>query len=141
LSSKLILSLDKDKLDVSKIHDYISNKSYWGKGRTLEQVNTSIDNTICFGVYLNGEQVAFARVASDTVVFAYLLDVIVFEEHQGKGVGKFLMDAILKHHEFNTVSWLLRTSDAQGLYEKFGFSTIENPTSYMRKPSITDIII
>lgn len=141
MSSKLILSLDKDKLDVSKIHDYISNKSYWGKGRTLEQVNTSIDNTICFGVYLNGEQVAFARVASDTVVFAYLLDVIVFEEHQGKGVGKFLMDAILKHHEFNTVSWLLRTSDAQGLYEKFGFSTIENPTSYMRKPSITDIII
>ena len=51
------------------------------------------------------------------------------------------MDAILKYHEFETVSWLLRTSDAQGLYEKFGFSTIDNPISYMKKLAITDIII
>jgi len=140
LYSNLIISLDKDKLDVNKVHDYITNKSYWGKGRTFDQVTTSIDKTICFGVYLNGEQVAFARVASDTVVFAYLLDVIVFEEYQGKGIGKFLMEAILKHHEFNTVSWLLRTSDAQSLYEKFGFTTIDDPTGYMRKLAITDII-
>mgnify|MGYP003866142921 CR=1 FL=1 len=141
LNGNLIISLDKNKLDVIKIHDYISNRSYWGKGRTLEQVNTSIDKSICFGAYINNEQVAFARVASDTVVFAYLLDVIVFEEHQGKGFGKLLMDSILKHREFETVSWFLRTSDAQGLYEKFGFSTIDNPESYMKKASVTDIML
>jgi ribosomal protein S18 acetylase RimI-like enzyme len=141
LSYKLVLSLDKDMLDINKIHHYIANKSYWGKGRTLEQVKTSIDKTICFGVYLHDEQVAFARVSSDTVVFAYLLDVIVFEEHQGKGIGKYLLDEVLNHHEFKTVSWLLRTSDAQGLYEKFGFSSIDTPKSYMKKSSSTDINI
>ncbi len=48
------------------------------------------------------------------------------------------MEAILKHSEFKTVSWLLHTNDAQSLYEKFGFSTIENPGNYMRKPVATD---
>ena len=94
LNSSPTISLEKDKLDVKRIHDYISNTSYWGKGRTLEQVMTSIDKSICFGLYLNNEQIAFARVISDNVTFAYLLDVIVFESYQGKGYGKLLMNAI-----------------------------------------------
>ena len=135
LSRNLIISRDKSKLDVIQIHDYISNISYWGKERTLEQVELSIDKSVCFGVYLNNEQVAFARVVSDTVAFAYLLDGIIFDKHQGKGFGKLLIGTILNYREFKTVNWLLRTSDAKGLYEKFGFTEINNPTGYMRKPA------
>lgn len=135
LNNRPLVSLDKEKLDVGRIHDFLSNKSYWAKGRTLEQVRVSIDKSICFGVYLKGEHVAFARVVSDTVAFAYLLDVIVFEEHQGQGFGSLLVDTIMKHHEFKTVSWLLRTIDAQGLYQKFGFAIVDSLDNCMRRPA------
>ena len=54
---------------------YLCNHSYWAKGRTLEQVKTSIKHSICFGVYVNGHQAGFARVVTDTVTFAYLVSI------------------------------------------------------------------
>ncbi|WP_240479494.1 GNAT family N-acetyltransferase [Pseudoalteromonas rubra] len=136
MSNSRVVSLDKSKLDVVKIHDYISNRSYWGKGRTIEQTKASIESSICFGIYINGEQVAFARVVSDTVTFAYLMDVIVFEKYQGNGIGTQLMEAVLNYPDLKSVNWLLNTSGAHGLYEKFGFSKVKEPTNYMSKATI-----
>jgi hypothetical protein len=48
----LIVSTDKNKLDVKLIHNFLFN-SYWGEGRTIEQVQTTLDNSICFGLFLN----------------------------------------------------------------------------------------
>ena len=129
------VSTDKSLLNVDKIHHYLSNESYWAKGRSLSQVITSIDNSRCFDVYDNKEQLAFARVVTDTVSFAYLLDVFVFEAYQNTGVGKLLLKAIFNHHELQNLNWLLRTYDTQGLYEKYGFKTIDNLSSYMKKLS------
>ncbi len=127
------VSTDKNKLDIVRIHNYISNLSYWGIGRTMEQVKTTVDQSICFGVYVNDEQVAFARVVTDTISFAYLLDVIVFPKYRKCGYSKLLMQSIMEHDNLQTVSWLLCTDDAQELYEKFGFATIETPENFMRK--------
>jgi GNAT superfamily N-acetyltransferase len=135
MHNKYQISTDKNLLNIAEIHHYLSNDSYWAKGRSLEQVISSIDNSLCFGVYYNNEQVAFARVLTDTVIFAYLLDVFVFEDFQNKGVSKLLLPAILNHPDLQSVNWLLRTYDAQGLYKKYGFETIDNPASYMKKLS------
>ena len=45
------ISNDKTLLDVPLIHDYLSNRSYWGKGRTLETVETSTTHSLSFGVF------------------------------------------------------------------------------------------
>ena len=132
------ISTDKDKLDVNFIHQYLSKKSYWAKGRRLELVEKSIENSLCFGVYdANEVQVAFARIATDYVVFAWLMDVFVIEKHQGKGIGKLIMDAIVNHEALTKVNGIgLRTNDAHALYEKFGFEKIENAETWMlRKKS------
>jgi GNAT superfamily N-acetyltransferase len=133
MHNKYQISTDKKRLHLTKIHDYLSNVSYWAKNRTLEQVIASIEHSLCFGVFYKNEQVAFARVVTDTVSFAYLLDVFVFEEFQNKGVGTLLLNEIFSRTDLQSVNWLLRTSDAQGLYEKYGFNSIDNPASYMKK--------
>lgn len=48
---KYTISTEKSKLAVEAIHDYLCRKSYWAKGRSLESVKKSIDNSICFGLY------------------------------------------------------------------------------------------
>ena len=86
-------------------------------------VEKSIANSLCFGVYFEGNQVGFARLATDKATFAYLADVFILDEHRGKGLSKWLMATIHAHPELQGLRrWLLGTRDAHGLYEQFGWT-------------------
>ncbi len=128
------ISTDKSKLNVEAIHDYLCNKSYWANGRSLEAVKKSIDNSICFGLYdSKGNTLGFARVVTDKVVYAYLMDLFIFDEFQGKGLGTKLVKHILEQKDFQVRLWFLATKSAHGLYKKFGFSTVADPEKLMFK--------
>ncbi len=130
---EIIISTDKEKLDVGFIHQFISN-TYWAKGRTVEEMKTCIDHSLCFGVFLNGQQIGFARVVSDFFQFAYLMDVFITEEHRGKGYSKKIMDAILNHEVLKHIKiWRLATRDAHNLYRQFGFTALANPENLMER--------
>ena len=124
---------DKARMDIAVIHDYISNRSYWGAGRTVAQVTTTIEESICFGIFIDGQQAGFTRVVSDTVCFAYVLDLFILEAYRGQGLSSLLIESMLAHEALQTVKWLLSTNDAHGLYEKYGFANVEDPNHYMRK--------
>ena len=128
------VSDDPSKLDVPLIHDYLCNRSYWGRGRTLKQVKESIDNSICFGAYADSQFAGFTRVVTDKVAFAYVLDLFVLEEFREQGISRKLVEAMLEHPELQTVNWLLGTNDAHGLYEKYGFKVVNDPHRLMRRP-------
>lgn len=131
--SEFSISTDKSKLDLFAIHDYLSNKSYWAKGRSLETIKISIENSIAFGMYdSKGKQVGFARVATDMAVFAYLMDVYILDEYQGNGLGKQLMSYIVNYPSLLGLRrFMLGTKDAHGLYEKYGFKVAAQPGNIM----------
>jgi GNAT superfamily N-acetyltransferase len=91
------ISTDQRRLDVAMIHAFLANESYWVPGISRTSVEKCINHSLCFGVYADGRQIAFARVATDYVRFAHLLDVFVLEEFRGRGIGKLLMTNILSH--------------------------------------------
>jgi GNAT superfamily N-acetyltransferase len=129
----IIISTDKAKLDLPLIHAYLSQTSYWAKGRSLEEVVCSIENSLCFGAYTHeGRQVGFARVVTDGVVFAWLMDVFVTEGARGKGIGKMLLAHLLDHELIRKANGIgLRTRDAHGLYRQFGFGGIPDADGWM----------
>jgi GNAT superfamily N-acetyltransferase len=87
---------------------------------------------MCFGVFVDGAQVGFARVVTDYVRFAHLLDVFVIPEYRGRGLSKLLMSAILAHASLRTITkYTLGTADAHGLYRQFGFGAPLNPERQM----------
>lgn len=131
---KTFISTDKSKLDVKAIHDYLCNTSYWAKGRSLERVKKSIDNSLCFGLYdSENNMIGFARVLTDQVVFSYLMDLFIFDKYQGNGLGTKFVKHITEHPDCQTRLWFLGTQDAQGLYEKFGFFPLPDPNRFMLK--------
>jgi GNAT superfamily N-acetyltransferase len=80
---------------------------------------------LCFGVYTAGRQIGFGRVITDCAVFGYLSDVFVLPEFRGRGVGKYLVKAMLEHPDVRGLKLiLLRTRDAHGLYAQFGFTPL-----------------
>ena len=126
------ISTDKDKLQLNVIHRYLSEESYWAKHIPLETVARSIENSFCFGIYFNNEQIGFARVITDFAIFAYLADVFVLEAHRGKGLSKSLMQYIMSHPKLQGLRvFALKTKDAHGLYKQFGFNVSANPENSM----------
>ncbi len=121
----VLISSDKNLLDIQFIHHYLSKESYWAKGIPLTTVETAIENSICFGIYRSNNQIGFARVVTDKASFAYLADVFILKEQQGNGFAKHLMNTIHSHPELLGLRrWYLTTRDAHGLYAQFGWHPI-----------------
>jgi GNAT superfamily N-acetyltransferase len=135
MTDNFVISTDKSRLDVQAIHSYLSERSYWAKGRSLETVQKSIDKSLCFGIYDQSRQfVGFARVVTDSAIFAYIMDVFILEDYRGKGLGKRLIEYILDFPELNNLArWHLVTDDAHGFYKKCGFSGLAAPEKHMEK--------
>ena len=130
-----LITTDRSRLDVPLIHNFLSEESYWALGRSVEVVRRTIDNSLCFGVYKENEQVAFARVVTDFATFAWLADVFVVPEHRGQGLAKWLMEVILAHPDLQGFRrWVLATKDAQSLYAQFGFIPLHRPERWMERP-------
>lgn len=81
------VSTNKSRLDVPFIQNFLKD-IYWAAGRTIEEVQTTIDASVCFGLYLDQKQIGFARVITDYVVFAYVMDVFVDANYRGNGDRK-----------------------------------------------------
>lgn len=127
------VSTDKSKLDVQFIQNFLKDV-YWAAGRTLEDVQTTIDSSFCFGIYLNDDQIGFCRVITDYVVFAYVMDVFIAKNHRGKGYSSILVNAMMTEPKLQEVKiWRLATSDAHFLYQKFGFKNLAHPEKMMEK--------
>jgi GNAT superfamily N-acetyltransferase len=126
------VSTDKERLDVEMIHAFLANESYWVPGISRANVEKSIRHSLCFGAYTAGRQIGFARIVTDYVRFAHLMDVFVLPEYRGFGISKLLMENILSHPELRTiVRYTLGTQDAHGLYAQFGFGASANPERQM----------
>ncbi|MEH7491565.1 GNAT family N-acetyltransferase [Neobacillus niacini] len=135
------ISTDKQYLDTDLIHHFLSADSYWAKGITIEKVKKSIEkSSICFGMYegdpAKGEakQIGFVRAVTDFVRFAWIMDVFVLPEYRGVGLSKWMMETMVEQSELKDVrKMMLCTYDAHGLYEQYGFQTLDDPEIFMQR--------
>lgn len=133
MNENILISTTPSKLNVRLINDFIAT-SYWGKGRTMEQTKKTIKNSLNFGVHKKGEQIGYARVVTDYAIFAYLADVFIIPAERGNGYSKELIEHIITHPKLKDIkNWKLATSDAHGLYQKYGFNVLENPQKIMER--------
>ncbi len=119
------ISTNPDLLDITAIHQYLSQDSYWAQNIPLAMVQKSIKHSLCFGMYDGTTQIGFARVVTDMTAFAYLCDVFIIETYRKRGLSKWLLQTIHAHPELQGLRrWLLGTRDAQGLYAQFGWEAL-----------------
>lgn len=126
------ITTDPARIDIGMVHQFLTI-SYWSPGIPLHTVQRAIQNSLCFGVYAEAQQVGFARVITDKATFAYVADVFVVEPYRGRGLGKWLMECMKTHPDLQGLRrWMLVTRDAHQLYRQVGFVTLENPGGWMQ---------
>lgn len=132
IENGFVFSDDKNLIDVTAVHHFLSTQSYWALEIPLSTVAKSIQNSLVFGIYKDSRQVGFARWITDIATFAYLADVYVLEEFRGSGLSKKLMSLMLFHPDLQGLRrYQLATRDAHSLYSQFGFKPLEEPGTAM----------
>lgn len=127
------ISTDAARLDVDAVHNWLSNESYWARGRAFDVVERSIVNSLNFGVYdAGGTQVGFARVVTDSATFGWLCDVYIDKSQRGHGLGSWMVTVIRDHlAALGLKRVILATADAHEVYAKVGFKPLDEPARYM----------
>lgn len=119
------ISDDRSELDLFYIVSALQ-ESYWAFGREQSVIEESIRNSVCLGLYVEGRQIGFARAVTDKCTFAWICDVMVHADYRGADLGKWLTEVLSEHPDLrNCRQHLLRTRDAHGLYEQFGYTVCE----------------
>jgi GNAT superfamily N-acetyltransferase len=113
-----VISTAPERLDAQAIHAYLSG-SYWAECIPLEVVERALRGSLCFGLYAPEGQVGLARIITDHTTFAYVCDVYVLPHHRGQGLGRWLMECVL------------RSPRLQGLRQHVGFRPLAAPTRVM----------
>ncbi len=123
------------RIDTDTVWEFLSTQAYWGRFRTRADFEKQFASAWrVVGAYetANGRQVGFARAVSDGVSFAYLADVFVLPHARGTGLGRELVATRIDRGPGVGFRWTLHTSDAHGLYGKFGFARPDR--TYLERP-------
>lgn len=130
---EFVVTCDPKRADVELVAGFL-RQSYWAKDIPLELVRRSLENSLNFSLLAPQGQIGFARVITDYATIGYLGDVFVLPEHRGRGLGTWLTQCVFSHPALQGFRrWMLVTSDAQKLYEKFGFRRLAKPELFMEK--------
>jgi GNAT superfamily N-acetyltransferase len=122
LADGLELDDSKDRIDLDEVHRFLSEESYWAKGRARETQERLVrEASRVVGLYDGERQIGFCRAFTDGLIVAYLADVYVLPEYRGRGLGEELVREMIDHGPYAGVKWLLHTTDAHPLYRKLGF--------------------
>ena len=128
-----LISSDRARLDLGTTLRLL-HTTPWGIGMPLQVLERAIANSVCFGVYVDTRQIGFGRVISDLATYAYLTDFVIEESYRGQGLGKWLVECVLAHPDFQHLRRVaLVTMSAQGLYEPFGFTKGSGSLVYMER--------
>jgi len=114
------ISSDKKQVNIDTLQDMLS-RSYWAKDRSRENVEKSVENSLCFSLLKDEDLIGFARVLTDDMAYAIILDMIIREDFRGQGLGKWLVQCICEHPEVIPLRQVLWTGDADDFYRKLGF--------------------
>ncbi|KAI9926592.1 hypothetical protein ASPWEDRAFT_45303 [Aspergillus wentii DTO 134E9] len=106
------ISTDPDILSHEFIQtSFASPAMYWATPVSSESLQLMIERSCFFGLYIKSPrlstpnhsdipitpqfiQIGMARLITDYVTVAYLADVFIIPQHQGKGLGKWLIQCI-----------------------------------------------
>jgi GNAT superfamily N-acetyltransferase len=125
----IVLDDDPTRVDVGAVHRFLSEDSYWAKGRERAVTERLLrEATRVVAAYEDGRQVGFARCFSDGCTAAWINDVFIEATHRGRGIGEDLVRFLIEGADFDDVRWMLATRDAHTFYDKLGFGV---PSRYV----------
>ena len=118
---------------LEKLQVLFNQNTLWAKDRTISQIQKMLSNSnVIITLWSKHNLVGFGRATTDEVYRAVLWDIVVSKEVQRVGLGKVIVEELLKDRKINSVEKVyLMTTDSQDFYKQLGFKINLNQSLMM----------
>lgn len=116
---------DKSMMQTDRIYELLKT-TYWARNWSYSRVKAAFDNSLCFGVFENDEQIAYARCVTDFSTVFWLCDVVVEENHRNIGIGNEMIKFVVSHEKLKGLMGVLSSGHSKELYKRYGFRLSTN---------------
>ena len=118
-----------------QLQELFDQHSFWASGRQPAQLRTMLAaSTVVVTAWQADRLVGFGRATSDGVFRATLWDVVVAIDQQGVGIGRQLVDQLLRSGPLREVERVyLMTTQSSGFYQQLGFRLVTSQNLLLKK--------
>ena len=118
-----------------KLQEFLNQNTFWAQNRTKKDLKKCLANSdVIVSIWLNNEIVGFGRGLSDGVYRGVLWDIVIDQNHQGKGYGKMIMKALLNSKKIkNTKKIYLMTTNKKLFYSQVDFKEVTSQSLLIRE--------
>ena len=108
---------------LNKLRTLLNRNALWAQNRTIYDLKKCLANSdVIVSLWVGNEIVGFGRALTDGVYRGVLWDIVIDQEHQGKGFGTLIVEKLLSSKKIkNTQKLYLMTTNKKKFYSQFGF--------------------
>ena len=120
---------------IQQLQGLLDANSFWARGRSPQSLKRMLlSSQAAVSAWTGGKLIGFGRATSDGLFRAVLWDVVVAESHQGKGLGRRMVQKLLQTPALRRVERIyLMTTNSAGFYGQLGFETVDNQQLMLRQ--------
>ena len=121
-----------------KLQRFLNENAFWAKDRTINDLKKCLANSdVVVSIWSENNIVGFGRALSDGVYRGVLWDIVIDQNHQGKGYGKLIVKKLLSSKKIkNTKKVYLMTTNKKLFYSQIDFKEVSTQTLLMREINI-----
>ena len=118
-----------------KLQKLLDNNTFWAQSRTINDLKKCLANSdVVISLWLDNEIVGFGRALTDGIYRGVLWDIVIDQNHQGKGYGTLIMKNLLSSKTIkNTKKLYLMTTNKKLFYSKFHFKEVTSQNLLIRE--------
>jgi len=111
---------------LNKLQKFLDKNAFWAKNRTTNDLKKCLANSdVIVSLWVGNEIVGFGRALTDGIYRGVLWDIVIDQNHQGKGFGTIIVKKLLSSKKIkNTRKLYLMTTNKKLFYSQFDFNEV-----------------
>ena len=120
---------------LNKLQNLLNRNAFWAKNRTINDLKKCLANSdVIISLWVGNEIVGFGRALTDGIYRGVLWDIVIDQNHQGKGYGKLIVKNLLSSKKIkNTKKLYLMTTNKKLFYSYFDFKEVSSQDLLIRE--------
>lgn len=118
-----------------KLQEFFNRNAFWAKKRTINDLKKCLANSdVIISIWSDNEIVGFGRALSDGVYRGVLWDIVIDQNHQGRGYGKLIVKNLLNSKKIKkTKKIYLMTTNKKVFYSLLEFKEVKSQNLLIRE--------
>ena len=118
-----------------KLQRLLDRNAFWAKSRKINDLQKSLSNSdVIVSLWVGNEIVGFGRALTDGIYRGVLWDIVIDQNHQGKGFGTLILKKLLSSKKIkNTKKLYLMTTNKKRFYSQFDFKDVTSQDLLIRE--------